>query len=429
MSKLPVITLMSWIFVIGLTGCTPLPEESGVGTLVYEGGDSRSDAPVVEDDQGKSDLIAIVEYKLPDFTDPQVLEKYARADLLVMVPNHLWAECRNSNAIQELKSLNPELKILGYFNSQTTFLNWEKFDEESNPYKHDWYQRTKPYWSYTTEGDTAMAWVGKVVLNILEEECREAIVDVIQDHWYAHGNVFDGIFWDHFNTYLWTSSSVPNVEGGLDLDGDGIIHTEDEDEMEGYRMASTALVEMIASRMGDDVIQVCNGNRAAKDSVFAGLVDGMMYENFPDVGFSGNEMENSLDPLVYNNLFAARNWPRKINGGPFLLLTNRTNIQVQNEDGEWETWRRADFNRIVALLTGNYVTYNPFSETYTYDWPEVSFNLGAPVSIATHQDGRIRRDFQNGFVELDFQTEGSNAPFHFRVEENNNSSQRFRLHN
>ena len=44
--------------------------------------------------------------------------------------------------------------------------------------------------------------------------------------------------------------------------------------MEAYRQASTDLILEFRAAMGDDVIQITNGNRAAKDPAFAALVDG-----------------------------------------------------------------------------------------------------------------------------------------------------------
>jgi len=407
-------------------GCAVPDEDDGI-TAGYMGGGSRGG-----DDQPDGEIssehncMAIVEYDSPDFSDPDVIAKYAQAKVVIFVPNYLWGPNAAPDIISNMKGINPELKVLGYFNAQTSWLNWADSNPETQAYTYAWHQATSPYWSYSTEGDTMMAWPGKVLLNILEEDCRNAMVDVLAEQWAENANVFDGIFWDHFNTQLWVANNVEGCFGEVDLDGDGIAHQDDEDEMQAYRDASTALVQRVSSVLGSDIIQVTNGNRAARDSVFAGLVDGMMYERFPEVGFGGDEMRNALSPDVNNNLFAARNWPKSSNGGPFLILTNKHSFSVVDDSGDRRTWFRAEFNRVVALLTDTQVTYHPTTQEHSYGWPEVEVHLGAPLGGVTIDGDIISREFENGRVELDFDSGNSTIPFNFQIEQSGQVVQQMR---
>ncbi len=399
-------------------GCA-VPEEEDILSLGYMGGGDRGgdeEQPVGEISLEHNHM-AIVEYDSPDFSDPAVIEKYSQARVVIFVPNYLWSPSAAPDIISNMKGINPNLKVLGYFNAQTSWLRWADANPETQAYSYAWHQATSPYWSYSTTGDTMMAWPGKVLLNILEEDCRNAMVDVLAEQWAANSNVFDGIFWDHFNTQLWVASNVPGCDGEVDLDGDGIAHGDDEDEMQAYRDASSALVQRVSSVLGSDIIQVTNGNRAAKDSVFAGLVDGMMYERFPEIGFGGDEMRNSLNPDVYNNLFAARTWPKTSNGGPFLILTNKSNFSIIDDNGDRQTWFLAEFNRIVAMLTDTYVTYHPTTEEHSYGWPDVNVDLGPPLGGVTIDGDIISREFENGRVILDFNNDNPSIPFNFEIEQ------------
>jgi len=405
-------------------GCA-IPEEEDILEPGYDGGGSRGGE--VDLPAGAHNCMAIVEYDSPDFTDAAVIEKYSKARVVIFVPNYLWALNASPDIISSMKAINPDLKVLGYFNAQTSWLNWADDDPITQSYTHSWHQATSPYWSYSTTGDTMMAWPGKVLINILEEDCRNAMVDVLAEQWAANANVFDGIFWDHFNTQLWVASNVPGCDGEVDLDGDGIAHGDDEDEMQAYRDASTALVQRVSSVLGPDVIQVTNGNRAARDADFAGLVDGMMYERFPEIGFSGDEMRNALDPAVGNNLFESRTWPKTSNGGPFLILTNKMNFSIIEDGGNRVTYFRAEFNRIVALLTDNYVTYHPITEEHSYGWPDVDVSLGLPVGDVAFEGDVITREFENGRVTLDFNTANPAAPFNFQIEQDGEVVQQLML--
>ena len=410
------------VIVMGLlfstVGCTP-PEET---SLVYPeyGSPPGEDPPDSRGGSLASPRMAIVDYRTIDFSDPETVTDYARAEILVTPASSLWRSDMNLGVASALKAENPDIKIIGYVNAHGSWLRWgdePDRDPEADPYGWDFYQATKPYWSYTTEGDTMMAWKGQVLLNILNEDCRAAMVGALVDHWYAHDNVFDGIFWDHFNQVLWVPSSVPGVNGEMDLDGNGIPHREDPDEILAYRLASEALIQEARAALGNDVIQFVNGDRAAKDSTFATLVDGMMYEHFPQVGYrGGEEMRQALDPANPNSLFAARTWPRTENGGPWLILTNKYRTSFVDDNGNNIEYRNAEFSRVAALLTGTLVSYHCDEQLTHYGWPEVEFDLGEPLGGVSIDGDQISREFQHGMVWLNMTNGGDTFPFDFRIE-------------
>lgn len=370
--------------------------------------------------------MAIVDFTYMDLTDQANQEAVARARIYVNEMTYLWSPVQNQRAVAALKARNPDLKVIGYVNAQTSWLMWgdDPKMQTTNPYGWDWYQATRPYWSYTTTGDTMMSWPGKVVVNILEPACREAMIDVLAAHWNAHSNVVDGIYWDHFNTSLWVADNVPGRTGSLDLDGDGIAHPDDQDEMAAYREASSALVQELRARLGEDIIQVTNGNRAAMDSTFAGLVDGMLYENFPEVGFWGQNMSQALDPTAWNSLFNSRHWPRTQNGGPFVILSNKDRFTYTSDQGVRD-YRYADFARLAALMTGTLVSYHSAARQWDYGWPEVDLYLGEPLAEADVAAGRLVREFTNGTITVNMTTGDLPIPFSFTISEGRDVVQRF----
>lgn len=377
---------------------------------------------------GPAPRMAIVNYTQMDFSEPEALSDYARAEMIVTSTAGLWCSRRNDGKLAEMKAINPDLKVIGYTNAHGSWLMWgDAPDRESsdNTYGWDWFQATKPYWSYTTTGDTMMSWPGKVLLNVLDPACRAAMVGVIADHWYAHPNVIDGVFWDHFNTYLWVPNVLPGVEGGMDLDGDGITHRDDEDEMLAYRQASASLICELRSALGDGVIQIANGGRAARDSVFAALVDGMMYENFPEVGFRQGNMRLVVDLAQSNNLFAARTWPRRDNGGPWLILSNKYRTFFYDSESQPVEYRQAEFSRVVAAITGCLVTYHSADQSMSYGWPDVDFDLGYSADGIVFGSSCVERRFRNGIVRLEFSDDTGPFPFDFEITQGDEVVQMF----
>lgn len=411
-----ILPMLSLFLLILTMGCVPVVEEDpGV-----PGSGSRSS----QDDHVSQEL-AIVDYSTMDFSNPADVEKYSRARVLVTEAATFWSDSRNQGAIEDLKSYNPDIKVIGYVNAHGSWLSWGDDPEEdpvTNRYRWDWYQATKPYWSYTTTGDTMMAWEGQALLNILDPNCRAAMVGVLADHWYHYSNEMDGVFWDHFNNFLWVPTDIPGVEGQMDLDGDGIPHREDEDEMEAYRAASVDLINRFRAALGYDVIQLVNGVRAANDEEFAGLVDGMMYEHFPQVGFWGDNMQQALDPSVRHSIFESRNWPRTTNGGPYLLLSNKYRTSFLDASGQVVSYRQAELSRVAALLTGTLASYHAESERMHYGWPDVELDLGDPLDEAVVEGHEISRNFERGTVWLTFDQGNSPFAFDFRIENSDGSA-------
>ena len=177
------------------------------------------------------------------------------------------------------------------------------------------------------------------------------------------------------------------------------------------------MIKGLREALGSNIVQIVNGNRAATDSLFTGLVDGMMYEHFPEVGFWGQRMQQALDPAVPHNLFAASDWPRTENGGPWLILANKYRFSFRDDFGASVNYRRAEFSRVAAALTDCYVSYHSDDQKMHYGWPEVDFNLGQPVGQAVFADGEISRDFEYGRVSLQMTHGDGSLPFDFEIHE------------
>ena len=184
--------------------------------------------------------------------------------------------------------------------------------------------------------------------------------------------------------------------------GDGVPHWDDEDELQAFRDAQYDWVHEMTTAKGSNFIQVTNGSRALTDSLFASEFDGMFYEVFPNVGFgSGETFKRALDPNQYNNLWTARNWPRRTNGGPWLILSHSKLIgSYQDEDGQWVTIDPGNLLRAVALLTDATSTHYDLTGQMQAGIPAVELDLGRPLDETVITGDRFVRHFERGRVEL-----------------------------
>ncbi len=361
--------------------------------------------------------IAITDWSAVNWSDPANWEKYARADIFLAMAASMWnQQYMNVPIIDRIKAVNPDVKVIGYISAKTAQLSGEPAG--ANAFWHEWYVRTRPFWVYTTTGDTAQDWPGNVVLNILDPACRTAMIETVMDFQRTSANHFDGILWDYFNNSLWVYDGLTNVTGQPDMDGDGIGHAQDYDEQVAYKSAEVALVSALRDSLGENFIQVFNGQRAYSDSTFAGLADGLMYEIFPTLLFPQPNMKSALDPAYPFNLYAARRWLRSGNGGPWIVMSNPWRTQYGDIDGGTHYIMSGNQWRAVAMLMDGYASWNSHDGStfsYTYGWSDNDISVGEPLGPPVSDGNFIRRDFQYGRIELEWKTGMYPDPFKYRI--------------
>jgi hypothetical protein len=369
----------------------------------------------------KTDLrIAALDHYIGDLTDPEVLARYTRADILIVPCDAFWGKESLEGNLNLLRAAKPELKILGFFRSKVVKSFWGDGPRENQSYNYDLFQASKPYWARTTVGDTVMDWPNAVVYDYTNPAARKAMLDVFSHYQKTSSNKFDGVYWDYFNEVLWIAPAVTSMEGDPDMDGDGVSHWDDPDEIQAFKDAQYDWVHEMQAAMGPDFIQITNGSRALTDSTFAREFDGMFYELFPNVGYGkGETFKRALDPNQYNNLWTALSWPRTSNGGPWLILShaNRVGTYV-DPDGLLAPIIAGDLLRAVALLTGATSTHYNNTGLHRSGIPRVELDLGNPLGPATIEGELYSRQFERGSVELYMGAGLYPVPFSYVIPQN-----------
>ena len=361
--------------------------------------------------------VAITDWSAVNWSDPATWERYARAEMFLAMAASMWnQQYMNDPVIDRIKAVNPDVKVIGYISAKTAQLSGAPAG--SNTFWHEWYVRTRPYWVYTTTGDTAQDWPGNVILNILDPACRTAMIETVIDFQRTSANHFDGILWDYFNYGLWVYDGLTNVSGQPDMDGDGIAHLQDADELVAYRNAQVSLITALRDSLGEGFIQVFNGQRAYSDPAFAALADGLMYEIFPTLLFPQPNMRTALDPAYPFNMYAARSWLRTANGGPWIIMSNPWRTQYTNTSGGTSYVLSGNQWRAVAMLMDGYASWNSHDGStfsYTYGWTDNDICVGEPLGPPVYDGNFIRRDFQFGRIELEWKTGRYPDPFNYRI--------------
>ena len=360
--------------------------------------------------------VAVVDLSIVDWSDPATIESFARADLLTVMASALWhgGGFDDVDVCSQLRALNPDITIIGYVSAKSAQL-WAT-NPSADLFWREWLERTRPYWAYTTQGDTVQDFDNNVVLNILDPDCRRTQIETIVEFHRASLNQLDGVYWDYFNNSLWIPDWL-DVEGDPDLDQDGISHYVDADELLAYQAACTDLVVALRDSLGEDFVQIFNGQRAYGDSTFAALADGVMYELYPILFFPDPDLQTSLDPDYPFNLFAVRRWLRDRNGGPFVVLSYPGTSRYYDHQGQLTLISTGDQYRAVALIADLYAAWHEGigSQLYVYGWPDNDLCLGQPLGPVQITGDFLRRDFQYGRVEIELTSGAYPDPFDYRI--------------
>ncbi len=354
---------------------------------------------------------AIHAWQTIDWDDEKKMEEMARANMLILTSSFILGntELDDPGLFDRIRQHNPDIKIIAYILAKNIHLSWES---TNNEFTHALYDSLRPYWSFTTTGDTLQDWDRQVVLNILNPNCRDALVG---EHvrWLKNSiHQFDGVFWDYFNNTIWVPAWL-DVEGDPDMNGNMIPMANDPEEIDAYRSACTDMVTAMQDSMGPGFIQIFNGQRAYADSTFASLGDGMNYELFPVVFFSQDQgMSKALDPDYEYNVFRTVHWPRSTNGGPYVLLENiQKNYYISSVDGLAHELVMGKIMRAVALLTGA----TPVFGGHHYGWPYSHISIGEPLGPAVETINGFTRQFQYGDIEIVWRTGSMPLPFDYTI--------------
>ncbi|MCK4549444.1 MAG: hypothetical protein KAU49_04715, partial [Candidatus Krumholzibacteria bacterium] len=187
----------------------------------------------------------------------------ARAGLLIFPLERCFSP-EAVDIIARLRELNHDIKILGYLGvlhvaelyPDTAYL------ERSLPWALDYYRLVEDKWAWTTAGDTFSVWPGSIFLDPITErgdgdrELLDGIVDLLEEYNSNWPGAIDGIMHDYFMYQPYVSPYNDNVVGELDLDGNGILIGDDENERDVFLRWQKDYAATIRSRFGRGFIQI-----------------------------------------------------------------------------------------------------------------------------------------------------------------------------
>lgn len=339
--------------------------------------------------------------------DDETIREAAEAGMVIF-PMDFSLSPDAAPVIDRLRQINPAIKILGYhlvlavpeLYPDTLYLR------RSLPYSLDYYYLALNHWAWTTTGDTLSIWPDQIFLNPIpggdpNVALMEGIAELLHEHLEEHPGQVDGIMHDYFmySPYI-NPTMAERVEGEIDLDGNGVLFSDDPAERAMFLQWQRDYAATIRDRLGPDFIQIGNGRVPQEDAGLAAHLNGIFYEVFPNMCWGLSDREGLLMLL------------RNHEDGWLAEALGRTWSIVTNHDVEYNNL----FCALTSLLTGCF--YADLQNGAIFEGWTVDLHPGVPASdlvIEGRPDSMMtfRREFTRGEVRMTFMRNGGRIYWQF----------------
>jgi|GEM_PF-3459756 len=335
---------------------------------------------------------------LESFIDwnPEKLQDAAQAEMVILPID--WCFSPESEGIlEELRQLNPGIQIIGYQVMLGVYTLWPdtSYLQATLPYKLDYYQAVTNEWASTTTGDTLMIWRDLILLNPIDGDeinrsLIDTMIDLIVEYQSQTGDALDGIMHDYFMYRPYINPTIRDlVEGEIDLNGNGVIIDEDTGEQALFYAWQKEYAREIRNRFGEDFIQVGNGRPPQEDAELAAILNGIFYENFPNLRWQLTDRDGLLRLLQHQE------------EGFLSTAKGRTWSILTNEYGG----KNNLFCLVSSMLADCF--YTEMHSPYLFTGWTIDIRAGAPQQ-STILEGRIdsmltvKRAFDLGEARISF---------------------------
>ena len=332
---------------------------------------------------------AVLHLSSMDSWTDAILAEAARADLIIM-PTERICSPMNSERIARMTELNPKAAFVGYLpllnanvpRSDTTYMR------RHVPFALDYYKETRPFWAFSTSGDTLMQWPDMPMLNPIHDDAVDVEqIDIIVGLLarYKARYRLDGVLLDYFTTEPMLLR--PRVEGEIDFDGNGVLWAQDAQERAVFYEYQIAFATALRERFGDDFIVIGNGRPPQEDGACAALLNGIMFEDYPGSPWGWTPKDGFLKMMYCQK----PGWNAPARGRTWSVLVNYRSTAT-------------DMSFYSSLLAGCFFTDLQGSYRFTgwTRWLETGKPLASAAAVSDDYALTVSRAFERGTARVRF---------------------------
>ncbi|MEK7203248.1 MAG: putative glycoside hydrolase, partial [Patescibacteria group bacterium] len=321
---------------------------------------------------------------LQPFVPSEHYNKLAKYDLVIL---DVDTQTITPALFDNLKSKNPEIKILAYIPSQS--VNVRDLDEWAHFRKIIYNQiNFKNWWLKDSKGNFIYfpdAWPFIRFIDI-GNGWSEYMTSIIKDDVISR-DIWDGIFYDMvFSNLSWLN------DGDIDINKDGA--KDDKNYIDDkWQKEMAELFQKTREKIGNKIILI-NGDSL---DLFQQNINGRMFETFPTPWEGNGKWEATMEQYL-------EKLPLK-NASPQIYILNSNT----DNTGAMDNYRKVRFGLTSALLGNGYFSFDFGDKNHGQVWwyDEYDIKLGKAKSTAynlldknnkTIKPGLWRRDFSNGIA-------------------------------
>lgn len=313
----------------------------------------------------------------------------AKADVIVL-PMQRFFFPEGQAQLDRVVSLNPDVKFVGYVSVLAVGLMWPDtaYVEQQLPFEWEYYKVTRPYWAYTSTGDTLSIWPGQVMLNPIKDGqvntvLISSIVRLVKK--YSETCKIDGVFHDYLMTGVYRNPNYAGVNGATDFDGDGVPIEKDVEELRLLKQYQLQYLDSFRIVMGDEFIQIANGFPPQTDADYASRVNGILFERYPCQTGKYTPKKGTLNMIATQK----GGWLRACRGRTWSIL--------------WSQGADSPMQPLVgSMLVGCF-----YAEGYLFNGWRFDFDAGKPKGYMTAVNDSsgalvLKREFEKGTARVKF---------------------------
>ncbi|PJA92829.1 MAG: hypothetical protein CO133_01560 [Candidatus Komeilibacteria bacterium CG_4_9_14_3_um_filter_37_5] len=325
--------------------------------------------------QAQSSNGQLANYFLKWQINDQEAQQLAKWDLLIM---DMQNQLTSREALLKIRQLNPDVKILAYL-SANEVQKIHAQAQEGNPWRDFYdYVDNNNLWLYDSNGQRVSFWSAALMVNITDQRWTDFVGQYLANN-ILNSDLWDGVYVDgSFSGIKWLNPQ---------------LNITDQEWQAGMRK----LLINIRQYLNNQQVIIVNSS-----SVYTDLVNGRMYESWPNV-YGGSWSSNYRDVIKQQNIYQK----------PTTVVIN-SNANNQNKPTSYRLLR---YGLSSALLLDSYYSFDYGDQDHASLWwyDEYDQNLGLATNSATAQNGDYSiwsRDYEQGLVLLNT----SNQPQEYELD-------------
>jgi hypothetical protein len=315
------------------------------------------------------------------------VQELAKWDVVIL---GMQVQDTNPEIFNQLKILNPQIKIIAYLSAmEFPFQNYAQLESATGPWHKMWQQINNDWFLKDGSGNIHSIWPGNYSFNLTKycptingQKFNIFLANFVKRELMDTGH-WDGVFYDNvLDSIKDTNNGLVDIDNNLKVDEKNFADSE-------WHQGILILLAETRKLLGNKIIMV-NSSSYGQD-----YINGRLYETWPHAWLGG--WAGSMRDYV--------KLEKNISATPQVIVLNPNT----DNNGNQYDYQKVRFGLASTLLGNGYFAFDWGTQDHSQLWryDEYEVNLGQAISNAKnllnknntpYENSVWRRDFENGIV-------------------------------